>query len=966
MNHKLRLLAFIMSAVMLISSMSMTAFASEYDFADVSADAAAVETGDPAVVITGADNTATGTRISWSAADGASTYGIYLRDGSRYTLLAQTAELSYTHAPLENGREYIYSVRAVNRNGEVFAQSADYSNTFYAPPVISSLTAVDNGVKIVWGATEGVEAYRLYRAAGSSGWSRLALVNGSEYIDSTAESGKIYTYTVRCVTPDGERFLSYHNEGKTFGYVKTPAITSFSNTLTGTRISFDKPEGVAKIRVYYRGENGWNRIGETSDTSIVHDNLTGGTTYKYTVRGVDGNGDFVTDFNTDGWDNMFIEPPVITSLDNTDEGIVINWRACAGAEKYRIYYYGSKGWTKMAETTETSFLDTDVRSGYHYTYTVRCITPDSTGFTSYHNSGAKTLYMAQPAVTSFNNTVTGTTIKWNAPSGDYSTRVYVRGDSGWTRLTQTSSDSYTHDNLTPGYHYTYTLRCVDGNGDFVTGFNSEGWTNTFIEPPVITSLDCLENGIQISWKPCEGAEKYRIYYYGSKGWTKMAETTETTFLDTDVRSGNHYTYTVRCISADSSRFTSSHNSGKKVLYITPPVISSIENTDEGAKITWEKVNGADFYRIYYKNNDGGWTRLASKYLTEYTDTSVADGETRTYTIRCLNEDGDFVSGFNTEGWSNTYFAAPEVSSVSYDGSYTVEWQGREGVASYRLYRRTLGSSWSRLFDSTKETRYTDNDVQSDKIYAYTLRYMDADGNLISGYLDKVRYYKNGKPVSGNIYDNGTYGFEDGYPLIGLNRVDGYLRYYNSQGRMYRDTVVGNSSVGYYYTDPDGICIESEEMRLAAEFIEKYCKGETMKEKMKYAFLYMAENYPYERVYDDTPSSAADIPPFAIELFSLHKGTCYRYAAAYACVAKIAGYRTRFAYGMSGVLQHGWTEVYVDGSWLICDVDAQLPGYGYEDYAPYMMSTHMWVLDKYWYSELTLKNGKAVWTPIQYF
>ena len=126
--------------------------------------------------------------------------------------------------------------------------------------------------------------------------------------------------------------------------------------------------------------------------------------------------------------------------------------------------------------------------------------------------------------------------------------------------------------------------------------------------------------------------------------------------------------------------------------------------------------------------------------------------------------------------------------------------------------------------------------------------MDSDGNLISGYLDKVRYYKNGKPVSGNIYDNGTYGFEDGYPLIGLNRVDGYLRYYNSQGRMYRDTVVGNSSVGYYYTDPDGICIESEEMRLAAEFIEKYCKGETMKEKMKYAFLYMAEkaNHPWFR------------------------------------------------------------------------------------------------------------------------
>ena len=658
--------------------------------------------------------------------------------------------------------------------------------------------------------------------------------------------------------------------------------------------------------------------------------------------------------------------PVITAVEPCAEGVVVNWSRADGIGYYRVYrLHETRGWVALGDTNKLYYIDSNVRDGNTYQYRVAGVRPEGSILPA--ASTATYAYPAPSNVTSVEATPEGILVRFNKPAAAAKVAVFRKNGSSWNRIAESTGTSYLDTETSPSGEYTYTVRALKADGNYLYSFYDEtGVTVKNLATPQL-AVQNAAGGVLVTWDAVQGAEGYRVFEKHDGGsWTRLEDTTGTSYLDTDAESGTTYTYTVRCISSDGGSYTSYYDPGKSVDYIAAPKLISASSTGSGIQISWEPSEGAEAYRVFYKNSDGGWTRLASKYLTEYTDTSVADGETRTYTIRCLNEDGDFVSGFNTEGWSNTYFAAPEVSSVSYDGSYTVEWQGREGVASYRLYRRTLGSSWSRLFDSTKETRYTDNDVQSDKIYAYTLRYMDADGNLISGYLDKVRYYKNGKPVSGNIYDNGTYGCEDGYPLIGLNRVDGYLRYYNSQGRMYRDTVVGNSSVGYYYTDPDGICIESEEMRLAAEFIEKYCKGETMKEKMKYAFLYMAENYPYERVYDDTPSSAADIPPFAIELFSLHKGTCYRYAAAYACVAKIAGYRTRFAYGMSGVLQHGWTEVYVDGSWLICDVDAQLPGYGYEDYAPYMMSTHMWVLDKYWYSELTLKNGKAVWTPIQYF
>ena len=50
-----------------------------------------------------------------------------------------------------------------------------------------------------------------------------------------------------------------------------------------------------------------------------------------------------------------------------------------------------------------------------------------------------------------------------------------------------------------------------------------------------------------------------------------------------------------------------------------------------------------------------------------------------------------------------------------------------------------------------------------------------------------------------------------------------------------------------------------------------------------------------------------------------------------------------------------------GGHYICDVDAQLPGYGFSAYTAYMMKSHFWgtvATNKY---ELTFENGKAVWS-----
>ncbi|MDY4977951.1 MAG: fibronectin type III domain-containing protein, partial [Ruminococcus bromii] len=72
--------------------------------------------------------------------------------------------------------------------------------------------------------------------------------------------------------------------------------------------------------------------------------------------------------------------------------------------------------------------------------------------------------------------------------------------------------------------------------------------------PKISKAESVYGGVKLTWNKVSGAAKYRVYYKGSKGWTRMVDTTSTSYIDKDVSSGRNYTYTVRCISADGKSF----------------------------------------------------------------------------------------------------------------------------------------------------------------------------------------------------------------------------------------------------------------------------------------------------------------------------------------------------------------------------------------------------------------------------
>ena len=170
--------------------------------------------------------------------------------------------------------------------------------------------------------------------------------------------------------------------------------------------------------------------------------------------------------------------------------------------------------------------------------------------------------------------------------------------------------------------------------------------------PKISKAESVYGGVKLTWNKVNGAAKYRVYYKGRKGWTRMVDTTSTSYIDKDVSSGRNYTYTVRCLSDDGEKFISGFNpKGSKTEYYSVPKIKGVEVKNGSVHISW----GNDVvpkYRLYYKTDGIGWTKVCDTTMNGGDHTNLKTGKTYTYTLRILSADSKrYLSGFDPIGVS---------------------------------------------------------------------------------------------------------------------------------------------------------------------------------------------------------------------------------------------------------------------------------------------------------------------------
>ena len=271
-----------------------------------------------------------------------------------------------------------------------------YAYVTAAPKV--SVTANNSGIQIKWNKIGGVPKYRVYKKVNGS-WSKLGDTTNLSFTDQNAKAGNACTYTVRGIPSDGSRFMTnYQKNGATLQFTAKPSIQKLEPVANGIKLSWNKPSGTVRYRLFVKRDGSWKQVADTNAQSYTFTGVTSGQTYTFTLRTINQNATaYTSGYNTTGWSRKFVAVPQISSLSCAANGVVIKWNKPSGAENFRVYRKtGTGSWTKIATTASTSFTDTAARQGVSYTYTVRCVSKDDKSFTSYFNEAGKSITYRKP------------------------------------------------------------------------------------------------------------------------------------------------------------------------------------------------------------------------------------------------------------------------------------------------------------------------------------------------------------------------------------------------------------------------------------------------------------------------------------------------------------------------------------------------------------------------------------------
>ena len=567
--------------------------------------------------------------------------------------------------------------------------------------------------------------------------------SGVYYEDGTAKAWTCHAYSLQIFY---EVFgVQFYNDGYldkmnyTMGTIYAGDIVRINgrHTIFITKVESD--------RYYYTDGNGDGANGICWDGVYTKAEMENIFTYKVHIDG---------STLTGGGSTYELDTPELTEAVSVADGLIVTWNAVPDAVGYRVYYKpeGQTAWkTLAANTEETAYLFTGAEYASTYTFTVRAINSNGEVASDFYRDGITAKFGYQPTLTSASE-FGKITLEWDPFPKANAYRLFVKNtkNTKWQKVIDTEELSYEFTEGVVGETYTFTLRYLDENGKYISDYDPAGVSERFytyetqlVTPSNIKAAATNENGtVKITWNEVPNAINYLIFFREGTGggWTRLATTSENVYLHTDRANNTVYSYTVRCIDEDG-RYMSAFDKTGAVLhyYDYPETVKAAATTAQGAvKITWNAIDGAEKYQLFVRRTDqnGGWKKLAQTTANSYTQTSCLNNAVYTYTVRCIDSKGNYLSGYLADGATIHYYRYPDnLKAVKWGNQIIFSYAEVEGAASYAVFWQSSQSKgWKRL--SAETTRYpyqVYTGCKNGVKYYFTVRACDEEGNLISSY-----------------------------------------------------------------------------------------------------------------------------------------------------------------------------------------------------------------------------------------
>lgn len=247
-----------------------------------------------------------------------------------------------------------------------------------------------------------------------------------------------------------------------------------------------------------------------------------------------------------------------------------------------------------------------------------------------------------PAVTSATDPASGKImLKWAAVKNAEKYEVYrsLTKYGPFVKMTSTDGTGCTDTSAKVGYTYYYKVRAVAADGT-KGDYSSVVYRTCDCAAPVVKGGNNAATGkVTLTWDKVSGAKEYVVYRanYSNGTYTKMFTTKNTSYTNTTANAGYTYYYKVKAISYKTAYADSAmSNMVTRTCDCAAPAVKIALNSDGHPKLTWDKVTGAEKYRVYRSTDGKNFSYYYTATATYFNNNSATAGTTYYYKVMAVS------------------------------------------------------------------------------------------------------------------------------------------------------------------------------------------------------------------------------------------------------------------------------------------------------------------------------------------
>ena len=613
-------------------------------------------------------------------------------DGGEFAAVdgSAAATTSHTVTGLTGGTEKTFTVRAVNG-----VAATVRATPLFAPPADLTALVGDQQITLNWTAPVPVNAAISGYEVSSDNGANYTPISGSgdttnSHVVQNLTNGTGYSFAVRAVNCPANGVAAMVEATPLFDAPDNLQATAGYGEVT---LTWDDPVNPA-ISVYEVSNDGWESYSTISDgdsdpTTISHTvtGLTGGTSYTFAVRAVNGAPAFATATP------FFAAPTGLTATAGYGQ-VTLTWDD-PGNNTITGYELSTDGGTNYSSITVSGagttieHTVTGLTGGTSYSFGVRAVGTSLTGAPAMVT--ATPLFAAPTGLTATAGDGQ-VTLNWDDPGNSNITGYELSIDAGaFAEIggSDAATTSHTVTGLTNGTTYTFAVRAVNASGE---GASSDTVTATpLFAAPTNLSAETGDGQVKLSWTDpgntnisgyevsTDRATNYSAISDGDSEPTTISHTV------TSLTNGTTYTFAVRAVNGAPATVTATPV-GQDPPPTPPPVPGRPGNLtaasdDRAIALSWTAAasNGSPIIKYQHRRSGVEWEDVpGGPTATEVTVSVLTNGVEYVFHVRAVSSAGTGAQA----SVSATPAAAPDapgnLTATPDDGAVALSWTAAGG------------------------------------------------------------------------------------------------------------------------------------------------------------------------------------------------------------------------------------------------------------------------------------------------